>query len=155
MLPLNPPGEKPRPYLQGSANETAPNLAPSSDWLAYASDETRRFEVYVQSFPNPGRKYQVSVTGGAAPVWSRDGKELYYIGMGKELMAVSIKTQGGKLVVSPPRMLFRTRMHASRYAIFQYDVSPDGKRFLINSLPREDAAAPLTLLTNWQAQIGK
>ena len=63
--------------------------------------------------------------------------------------------QGGKLVVSPPRMLFRTRMHASRYAIFQYDVSRDGKRFLINSLPREDAAAPLTLLTNWQAQIGK
>src|SRR5207253_9167235 len=77
VLPLNPPGEKPRPYLQSNANETAPNLAPSSDWLAYASDETRRLEVYVQSFPNPGRKYQISVNGGETPVWSRDGKELH------------------------------------------------------------------------------
>ena len=69
-------------------------------------------------------------------------------------MAVSIHVEGGKLIASPPHLLFRTRMHSSRYAIFQYDVARDG-RFLINSLPREDAAAPLTLLTDWQAQVGK
>ena len=130
-------------------------FSPDGHWIAYTIGGRAEPAIYVQPFPGPGPRTQISVSGGTQSRWSHDGKELYYIGMGKELMAVSIKTQGGKLVVSPPRMLFRTRMHASRYAIFQYDVSRDGKRFLINSLPREDAAAPLTLLTNWQAQIGK
>jgi hypothetical protein len=69
-------------------------------------------------------------------------------------MAVTVNVTGGRFEPSAPHPLFRTRMHASRFALFQYDISPDGKRFLINSLPREDAAAPLTLVTDW-TQLGK
>jgi Tol biopolymer transport system component len=92
------------------ANESNPNLAPSSDWLAYASDETRRFEVYVQSFPEPGRKYQVSLNGGSIPVWSRDGKELFFIAPDRQMMAVSIKKTGGNLEIGAPKALFDSKM---------------------------------------------
>jgi len=130
-------------------------FSPDGRWLSYTIGGNIAPGIYVQPFPGPGPRTQISVSGGTQSRWSPDGKELYYIGSGKHLMAVSIKTEGGKLVASPPRVLFRTRMHATRYAIFQYDVSHDGKRFLINSLPREDAAAPLALLTDWSAQVGK
>jgi eukaryotic-like serine/threonine-protein kinase len=130
-------------------------FSPDGHWIAYTIGGNIEPGIYVQPFPGPGPRTQISVSGGTQSRWSPDGKELYYVGIGKQLMAVSIKTEGGKLVASPPHPLFRTRMHATRYAIFQYDVSHDGKRFLINSLPREDAAAPLTLLTDWQAQTGK
>ena len=129
-------------------------FSPDGKWISYTIGGRAEPAIYVQPVPGPGPRTQISVEGGTQSRWSPDGKELYYIGMGKELMAVSIRAEGGKLLVSPPRVLFRTRMHAARYAIFQYDVSRDG-RFLINSLPREDAAAPLALLTDWSAQVGK
>jgi Tol biopolymer transport system component len=151
MLPLNPAGEKPRPYLQSNANEGAPNLSPSSDWLAYSSDETRRFEVYVQSFPNPGRKYQISVNGGGTPVWSRDGKELYFIAPDRKMMAVAIRNNGGNLEIGTPRVLFDSKFSAFTNAGF--DVSKDG-RFLIPA-QEQGSALPMTLVVNWQAGLKK
>jgi Tol biopolymer transport system component len=98
---------------------------------------------------------QVSAGGGGTQSrWSPDGKELYYISDDRQLMAVAVHAKDATLELSVPRPLFRTRMRAPRFALFQYDVSPDGKRFLINSLPREDAAAPLTVVTDWTA-LGK
>jgi Tol biopolymer transport system component len=91
MASLSPPGEKARPYLDSNASESGPSLSPTSDWLAYSSDETRRLEVYVQSFPNRGRKFQVSINGGPNSVWSRDGKEIFFIGPGREMMAVAVR----------------------------------------------------------------
>src|SRR4051812_27594751 len=130
-------------------------ISPDGRWIAYTIGGNVEPGIYVQPFPTLGLRTKISVSGGTQSRWSPDGKELYYIGSGKQLMAVSIRLEAGKLVASPPRVLFRTRMHATRYAIFQYDVSHDGNHFLINSLPREDAAAPLTLLTDWQAQVGR
>ena len=151
MLPLNPAGEKPRPFLQTTAHERAPNLSPSGDWLAYMSDETRRFEVYVQSFPNPGRKYQVSVNGGGSPVWSRDGKELYFIAPDRKMMAVGIRQNGGNLDLGTPKALFDPKITANNYASF--DVASDG-RFLI-PVQEQGADLPMTLVINWQAGLKK
>src|SRR5450755_695915 len=72
---------KPFPYLQTDFSENDGKLSPNGQWLAYFSDETGRFEVYVQTFPTPGGKWQVSTNGGALPVWSRDGKELFFSGL--------------------------------------------------------------------------
>jgi serine/threonine protein kinase len=85
--------------------------------------------------------------GGAQARWRSDGNELFYISGDKKLMSVSIDTSHGKLVAGVPRMLFQTRIIAPRIVLFQYAVAPDGKRFLINSLPPV-GATPLTILTN-------
>jgi eukaryotic-like serine/threonine-protein kinase len=129
-------------------------FSPDGRWIAYTATGPAGPIIWVLPFPGPGPRVQVSTGSGTQPRWSPDGKELYYVSPDKELMAVSVSTAGGKFESSAPRPLFRTRMHASRFALFQYDVSLDGKRFLINSLPREDAAAPLTLVTDWTA-LGK
>jgi Tol biopolymer transport system component len=151
MLPLNPPGEKPREYLGSKANEGTPSLSPSGDWLAYSSDETQRFEVYVQSFPVPGRKYQVSVNGGAASQWSHDGKELFFIAPDRKMMAVSIGRRGGSLEIGSPKALFDSRIAVSNFTSF--DVTKDG-RFLIPS-QEGGAIIPLTLVVNWQNTLKK
>jgi hypothetical protein len=102
-------------------------------------------EVYVIRFPVPGRRIQISNHGGAQPRWRADGKELFYITMDKKLMAVAIDTSHDEPVAGVPHVLFQTRIIAPRIVLFQYAVSPDGNRFLINSMP-SIGAAPLTVL---------
>jgi Tol biopolymer transport system component len=92
------------------------------------SDEARRFEVYVQSFPNPSQKYQVSLNGGGTPVWSRDGKELFFIAPDRQMMAVSIHNGSGSLQIGTPKALFDSKLAQLLSAGF--DVDKDG-RFLI------------------------
>ena len=152
MMPMSPPDQKPRPFLQTNANEGGPSFSPGSDWLAYDSDETRRLEVYIQSFPTGGRKYQASINGGRTPVWSRDGKELYFIAPDGQMMAVGIESKGGNLEIGTPKALFQSNITATNNFI-TYDVSKDG-RFLI---PQQEQASglPLTLLVDWQARVKK
>jgi len=151
LMPLSPTVEKPRPLLQGPGNEISFSLSPGSDWIAYASDESRRFEIYVQSFPLPGRKYQVSMNGGGNPVWSRDGKELFFIAPDRQMMAVTVRKIGGGLEIGRPKALFDSRMQLDTNAAF--DVADDG-RFLIPVAPDAGPAA-WTLVTNWQAGLKK
>jgi len=129
VLPLSPEraggDRKPFPYLQTEFNERSAKLSPNGQWLAYASDETKRYEIYVQTFPTPGGKWQVSTNGGSYPRWSRDGKELFFIGADQKLMAVDVKP-GAKFEPGLPKPLFDVRISADGY----YDVSKDG-RFLI------------------------
>ncbi len=96
-------------------------------------------------------RVQISDGPGGQPRWRGDGKEIFYIAPDKKLMAVQLAMKNGTLEPGPPRPLFQTRIVRPSFVLFQYDVSADGQRFLINSLPREDAAAPLTLLSNWTA----
>jgi Tol biopolymer transport system component len=149
MLPLHPPGEKPRPYLQSKANEGTPSLSPSGDWLAYSSDETQVFQVYVQSFPVPGRKQQVSVNGGAASQWSHDGTELFFIAPDRKMMAVSVGQRGDRLEIGSPRALFDSKITVTNFTSF--GVTKDG-RFLIPS-QEGGAGIPMTLVVNWQAAL--
>ena len=141
---------KPFPYLQTEFNEQYAKLSPNGQWLAYASDETKRLEVYVQTFPTPGGKWQVSTNGGDRPVWSRDGKELYFIGADGKMMAVEVKG-GTKFEAGVPKPLFDMRFPADAT---WYDVSKDG-RFLVPTQIEQAADVPMTVVVNWTAGLKK
>jgi len=149
---LNTPGEKPRPYLESPNNETDPRFAPSSDWVVYTGDETHRWEIYVQSFPDPGIKYQISINGGTNPVWSRDGKEIYFLSPDQQMMATSVKNMGAKLEFGIPKRLFDARMipGANRP---NYDVSKDGKFLVVSQ--GTGSISTISLMVNWQAALKK
>ena len=142
---------KPFPYLQNDFNERFAKLSPNGQWLAYVSDETKRNEVYVQSFSGTpsgaGGKWQVSTSGGNYPVWSRDGKELFFIGSDQKLMAVEVNS-GAKFEAGVPKPLFETRGATS------FDVSKDG-RFLIATQTEQSASTPITVVVNWMAGLKK
>jgi eukaryotic-like serine/threonine-protein kinase len=125
-------------------------FSPDGKWIAFTgsgSSSDQVFEVYVVPIPGPGRRIQISNHGGAQPRWRADGKELFYITKDKKLMAVAIDTSHDEPVAGVPHVLFQTRIIAPRIVLFQYAVSRDGKRFLINSTP-STGAAPLTVLMN-------
>jgi DNA-binding winged helix-turn-helix (wHTH) protein/Tol biopolymer transport system component len=125
-------------------------FSPDGKWIAFSglgSSGSGDPEVYVGRFPGPGRRIQISNHGGAQARWRADGKELFYISMDKKLMAVAIDTSHDEPVAGVPHVLFQTRIIGPRFVLFQYAVSPDGSRFLINSMPSV-GAAPLTVLMN-------
>jgi Tol biopolymer transport system component/predicted Ser/Thr protein kinase len=139
--------KKPFAYLNSGFNEENAKLSPNGQFLAYSSDETKRDEVYVQTFPEHGGKWQVSTGGGSFPMWSRDGRELYFIGADRKMMAVAVSGSGNKFEAGVPKALFEVR------AADQFDVSKDG-RFLLK-VPRDAAAAnvPITVVVNWEAGV--
>ncbi len=137
------------PYLHTDSNEHHAKLSPNGRWLAYVSDETTRNEVYIQTFPNPGGKWQVSTNGGSLPVWSRNGKELFFIGADRKMMAVDIKG-GSKFEAGIPKSLFDTRLGTSTW----FDVSKDG-RFLLPVQTGRPASVPITVFVNWTAGLKK
>ena len=142
--------QKPFPYLQTEFIEQYARLSPNSQWLAYTSDESKRSEIYVQTFPTPGGKWQVSTNGGDRPVWSRDGKELYFLGADGKLMAVEVKG-GTKFEAGLPKPLFDAHLGL---ASSWYDVGKDG-RFLIPVAAEQTANAPMTVVVNWTAALKK
>ena len=138
---------KPFPFLQTEFNERWAKLSPDSQWVAYTSNESGQNEVYVQTFPSPGGKSQISTGGGSRPVWRRDGRELFYIAADGKLMAVEVKL-GSKLEAGAPKPLFDTRLGNG-----PFDISPDGRRFLLAN-PSEDAGrTPMTVVVNWTSQV--
>jgi len=141
-------------------DEQNPSLSPDGHWLAYSSDETGNYEIYVQSFSAAGKlgadKKIVSTAGGKLPVWRRDASELFYIAADGQMMASSVKTGGTEFQFDAPKPLFKTRTMGLESAIFrEFDVSPDGQRFLIGSLIGDSKAAPPTAITNWTALLKK
>ena len=137
---------KPFPILKTGFNEHRATLSPNVHWLAYTSDETGQDEIYVQSFPTPGKKWRVSVDGGSRPVWSRDGKELFYIASDRKLMVSTVKA-GATLETGSPQPLFVTRQSITRF----FDVSPDGRRFLLVDPLPNPITPPMNLVINWAA----
>jgi dipeptidyl aminopeptidase/acylaminoacyl peptidase len=140
---------KPFPYLQTKFNERLARLSPSGKWLAYQSNESGRYEVYAQTFPKPGGKWQVSTNGGERPVWRRDGKELFYISADGKIMVVEV-TGGLNFERGVPKPLFEVRLNAEAW----FDVSKDG-RFLIPVQVEQAASAPMTVVVNWTAVLKK
>ncbi len=127
-----------------------PRLSPDGHWLLYTFSSGHPFhpDLYLEPFPGPGGRIQISRNGGAQGTWSHDGKQIFFIAPDKKMMAVSFDPSHQS--VSAPRVLFQTRIIAPNFVTRQYDVAPDG-RFLINSLP-PGSAPPITLLTNWASQ---
>jgi eukaryotic-like serine/threonine-protein kinase len=124
-------------------------FSPDGNWVAFTGpgSSLQDSDVFVAHVPGPGGRIQISNHGGAQARWRADGKELFYVSADKKLMAVSIDTSHGRPVAGLPHALFQTRIVSARIVLFQYAVSPDGKRFLINSLPLF-GSAPLTVLMN-------
>jgi Tol biopolymer transport system component len=120
---------KAQPFLQTSAVLDGPRFSPDGHWLAYISDESGRYEIYVQPYPGPGGKWQISRDGGREPVWNPNGQELFYRSDDK-MMAVGIATQP-RFAAGKPRVLFERQYQPSPATAPNYDVSPDGQRFLM------------------------
>jgi len=150
---LSLPEGKPKPFLATPGVDVLPRFSPDGHWIAYQSEESGRFEVYVQSWPDTGGKWQVSSGGGREPVWRRDGKELFYVvEADRRIMAVPIRTDSG-FEFGTPQVLFQTSMPVIPFC--KYDVSGDGQRFLVNSVVGEARANPITLIQNWTAELKK
>jgi len=131
----------------GAYISLAAQFSPDMRWVSYASNESGRQEVYVVPFRGGGGKWEVSTSGGMLPQWRNDGKELFYLGLNGTLMAVSVATEGGQLKLGTPQPLFRTNTTS-------YDVAPGGKKFLLD-LVGDQGSRPITLVTNWTADLKK
>lgn len=143
VLPMD-EGGKPRPYLAGLGEESHAKISPDGRWLAYMSVESGQPEVYVQSFPSPGRKTRISVDGGDFPGWTRGGKELIY-GKNNTIMSVSIEG-GDDLQPGAPRPLMSLPDGATGG-----DATPDGERFLVTAGP--EAERDIRVILNWTSLL--
>ncbi len=141
------------PFMKTPFNETDGQVSPDGRCIAYVSNETGKPEIYVQSFPTPGGKIQVSTNSGFEPRWRRDGKELFYLGTDSKIWAVEMKADP---VLQPgfPKPLFqvRVRSFANRH---DYDVTADGQRFLVNTVAESGEAAAVHLVFNWRNLLRK
>jgi len=146
---------KAQPLLRTRFNEMLTRVSPDGRWLAYVSDESGRLEVYVQPFPGPGGKWQVSTEGGTGPVWNPNGRELFYLN-GDKMMAVDIATQPG-FSAGKPRVLFEKPYLTPSQIIGppNFDVSSDGQRFLAVKPVEQAAAAPtqINVVLNWSEEL--
>ena len=143
------------PLLASEYSERVPKLSPDGRWLAYYSDESGRFEVYVRRYPVTEEKWQISARGGAWPYWRGDGKEIYFVALDGALMAVPVSAGPG-LSMGAPLALFQTRLSVWSAGRMQrqYVASRDGQRFLMIYPTEDTAASPLNVLLNWQAAPG-
>jgi eukaryotic-like serine/threonine-protein kinase len=130
------------------ANVYDPRLSADGRWLAYDSDESGKYEVYVSAFPKPAGSLQISLAGGGIPTWRRDGKELYYAAPDGNLMAAELNESNGSLQVASRRALFPLKA-----GFAAYDAFPDGKKFLVDTITKEDTPTPLSLVSNWAAEL--
>jgi len=144
---------KPMRLLSTPADEFGGAFSPDGRWVAYASNESGSVQVYVQGFPEPRGKWQISTgTLGTAPRWGQDGKELFY-DAGGELMAVNVSgTATGEFKPGTPRELFTGLRGLGGHS---FDVSPDGRRFLVISEGLETSSAPIVVVLNWMSGIAR
>ena len=139
--------------MQNAFNNMQPRISPDGRWMAYSSNESGRFEVYVTGFPSGGAKWQVSASGGSFPNWRRDGRELFLLDAADNVMAVDVNTTANGVRMGTPQALF----HAGGVQTQQgpYTVTTDGKKFLINIGDVKEENQPFTLVQNWPAEIKK
>jgi len=149
--------------LHGNSEEIEGQFSPDGRWLAYASNESGRYEIHVRTFPEASGQRQVSLAGGVQPRWSRNGRELFYAAPDGRLMAVPIRPAPDThaLEAGPPVPLFPTRLATGQniapagfLARAQYDVAADG-RFLMNIADDEAVTSPITIVQNWTVGLKK
>jgi Tol biopolymer transport system component len=143
-------------FLKAPSTLRNAQFSPDGKWVAYASNETGKWEVYVTSFSDARGKWQVSTGGGEQPRWRGDGKELFYLSLDGKMMAAPVTT-GAHFDAGTPVALFQStpRQPILVYDLFVYDVSRDGRRFLINTQVKQAESAPLSVVLNWPAKLDK
>jgi eukaryotic-like serine/threonine-protein kinase len=144
---------KAQPFLRAAFLQSAPRFSPDGRWLAYVSDESGHREIYVQPYPGPGGKWQISTEGGTEPVWNPNGRELFYRS-GDKMMAVEI-TMKPSFSVGKPKVLFEGQYLPTPVTFPNYDVSPDGQRFLMlkPSESAQAAATQINVVLNWFEEL--
>jgi serine/threonine-protein kinase len=141
-----------RPILKTPTYEGSAKLSPDGRWIAYSSNESGQMEVYVRPFPGLERRWQVSTQGGTQPVWNSNGKELFYRSVNKMMVVVVEASAAPDLKLSQPRPLFEQQYaFGSGITIPNYDVSPDGQRFVM--IKDESSASRLNLVLNWSEEL--
>jgi eukaryotic-like serine/threonine-protein kinase len=140
------------PFLKTQYAEAAPRFSPDGHWIAYVSDESGRYEVYVQPYPGPGGKYQISTDGGTEPIWNSSGKELFYRN-GDKMMAAEVSTEP-TFSIGKTTTLFEGHYAKTSGTFPFYDVSPDGQRFLMFRSAEEDASlTQIVVVQNWFEEL--
>ena len=150
VLPLE-GDQEPYPFLMTPFAEVRARFSPDGGWVAYQTNESGRAEIYVQEFPGPGGKWQISTAGGTEPQWSPDGQELYYISPEMNMMRVSVET-GDSFDAGIPENLFPVRLRQITNNN-RYLVAPDGERFLLLSSLQQDSTPPTTVVLNWESAL--
>jgi len=162
VLPLD-VNRKPMPFLRTEFNNSDGHFSPDMRWVAYQSDESGRYEIYVRGFSTAsgessetGGKWQVSTGGGKGPRWRRDGKELYYRAPDGKVMVVEV-TSGATFQSATPKALFQVPSGQGEpiLSISFWDVALDGSRFLLPTQAVEGTSTPFTVVLNWQAGLKK
>jgi serine/threonine protein kinase/Tol biopolymer transport system component len=148
-LPLS-GDRKPSALLQSTFVETHGRVSPDGRWMAYTSNESGQFEVYVSPFPGLGDKWRISTDGGGWPRWRRDAKEVFYLARDGSITAVNVNGQGSTFEVGAGRPLFAAKARLNvRLDASAYDISPAGDRVIVNTIG-EEIATPITLVVNWK-----
>ena len=151
MFPDKSGDQKPFPVVATNFLDVTPSFSPDGKWLAYANNETGRMEVYIQPFPSGTGRWQVSTAGGVRPNWRKDGKELFFFSIDQQVMAVDVSQKGASLQLGTPHALFKATTVS--VANGPYSVSADGKKFVMNTVLPQSITEPLTLITNWPADL--
>ena len=153
LLPMSGNGQ-PTSFLATPFQDAAGVISPDGRWMAYNSDESGEFRVYVQSVPPTGGQWQISTAGGQAPRWRADGQELYWVTPdSQQVMAVDIDVTGDTPIPGIPHQLFEVPLRQTPVQRNAFDVSADGERFLVNSLVETALSAPITWVLNWTAEL--
>ena len=139
------------PLVESPAAEWSPVLSPDMKWFAYVSDETGREEIFLQPYPVTGAKWQISTDGGRAPRWSADGHEIFFV-RGDGMYRVAIATEPD-LRLQTPELLFEHRMDSSGVPVANYDVTPDGQRFLIVEPDAGADARSVEVIVGWGRRL--
>ncbi len=145
---------KPVPFLQTEFNETDGRFSPDGHWIAYTSNESGPNEIYLRSVSASSNRWQVSTSGGSAPRWRRDGKELYYLSPDNTIMAALIDIKASTIEVSNVHRLFEVPLIV-QLILPGYDVSADGNKFLVNVQFETQNQTPLSLVLNWNTVLKK
>ena len=144
---------KPVPFVRGSGSGAREgHFSPDGRYVAYASHESGRYEIYVQTFPEHVGKWQISTSGGIEPAWRADGKELFYLGPEDEMMSVKTDTTGGTFKAGIPEQMFQAELVQGLYWRNRYVVTADGQQFLMLS-PTSNGEDPITVVLNWPALL--
>ena len=150
VLPLE--GERQaKPFLLTPYSEYRPYFSPDGHWLAYQSNQSGRYEIYVQAYPGPGAKVQISTEGGTEPIWAGNGRELFYRS-GRKILVVPLIKTSPELIAGKPVQLFDGPYSSDAYRR-GYDVTPDGQRFIMVMVPEGSAPRQINVIVNWFEEL--
>jgi Tol biopolymer transport system component len=148
---------KPEVFLQTAANERFPSFSPDGRWMAYASNESGTYQVYVRAFPDKGGKWQISNSDGVYPIWSRNGHELFFETLDNHIMVAAYTVKGDSFVADKPRMWSEKQIGGSVNAVRNVDLAPDGKRIValmpVETAEGQKAQSHVTFLMNFSDEL--